>query len=278
MEKDYVNVRFANANKIYTYERNNLRLNVDDWVIVEAKKTLKLAQVLGFVDKPSVEETKPVIRKASEEDIAENKRLAEKALEATPFAQEAANNLNLDMRFIGAEYSIDASQLALTYVADQRIDFRELLKVLAAHFHCRIELRQVGLRDKAKEVGGIGVCGRQLCCNNYMQNFERISINMAKNQLLALNISKLSGHCGSLMCCLRYEDDAYTELRKGLPKLNSKLEYEGEIYRLSSMNVLERKCKLENQDHVLFLDLDDVLSRAKYKKVEEDSEETVEEA
>ena len=136
---------------------------------------------------------------------------------------------------------------------------------MAAIFHCRIDLRQVGARDKSKMVSGIGVCGRELCCARFISEFDRVSINMAKNQLLALNVSKLSGHCGSLMCCLKYEDEAYKELRKGLPKLNAQVEYEGVKYRVTGMNVIARTCKLENKESALYLSLEDLMNKGKFK-------------
>ena len=139
----------------------------------------------------------------------------------------------------------------------------------------------MGTRDKAKMVSGIGVCGRELCCAKFMADFDRISINMAKNQLLALNIQKLSGQCGNLMCCLRFEDEAYKDLRKNLPKLNSMVEYENEKFRITSMNVIAKTCKLENSEHTLFISLDDLVKKGKYNKPQpkvetEDNDESVE--
>ena len=173
------------------------------------------------------------------------------------------------MKVISAEYTLDRSKITFIYLADDRVDFRELLKILASIFRCRIDLRQVGTRDKAKIVSGIGPCGRELCCARYISEFDRISINMAKNQLLALNVAKLSGQCGNLMCCLKYEDEAYKDLKKGLPKLNSYIEYEGEKFKLTSMNVIVRNCKLENREHAIFISLDDLLKNGKVLKPNE---------
>ena len=148
--------------------------------------------------------------------------------------------------------------ITIAYVADDRVDFRDLLKVLAARFHCRIELRQVGSRDKAKMVGGIGICGLPLCCSTFLTSMEGISINRAKNQMLSLNIPKLSGHCGKLICCLLYEDDAYTELKKGFPHIGELYSKNGLTYKVTGINVLSRAVKLEYEDGVEFVDLKDL--------------------
>ena len=134
------------------------------------------------------------------------------------------------------------------------MDFRELLKELASRFRCRIELRQVGPRNKSKIIGGLGMCGMETCCSRFLNDFDVVSINMAKNQLLALNIQKLSGQCGKLMCCLKYEDAQYKVMRQGLPKLNAQIEYKGKKYRVTSMNVLLQQAKIENKEDVQFLD------------------------
>lgn len=157
------------------------------------------------------------------------------------------------MHLISCEYTLDCAKVIFTYISDERVDFRQLLKDLAHQLHCRIELRQVGPRNKAKMVGGIGNCGMECCCSRFLSDFDTVSINMAKNQMLALNISKLSGQCGKLMCCLRYENDQYTELKKGLPKINSHVTYEGNNYRISSMNMLQKQAKIENKEEVKFV-------------------------
>ena len=161
------------------------------------------------------------------------------------------------MHLVSAEYTLDSTKVIFTYIADERIDFRELLKVLASKLHCRIELKQIGARDRAKTVGGLGPCGLPLCCSTFLSDFEGISINMAKNQLLALNISKLSGQCGKLICCLKYEDTLYSELRVGLPKLGLRCKYKDEEYKITSMNVLSKTMKLENKENSVFITFDE---------------------
>ena len=277
----YISVKFITTNKAYTFKTNDFSLKDDDYIVVETQRGQELGQMVGnYFDKPNIDlEIKPIIRKATESDIHRYKENVVDATEAKIIAQEESDKLNLGMNIISAEYTLDRAKITFIYLADDRVDFRELLKVLASIFRCRIDLRQIGTRDKAKMVSGIGTCGRELCCSNFISEFDRISINMAKNQLLALNIQKLSGQCGNLMCCLKYEDEAYKDLRKDLPKMNSVVEYEGEKYRLSSMNVINQTCKLENQEHAIFITLEELKNFGKYTRQslkEESEEESVE--
>ena len=275
----YISVRFETTNKIYTFSTTDNSIKENDAVVVETQRGLEYAIVVADpFDKPNVDmEIKPIIRKATKQDEQEFNKNKLDAEQAKQICQEESDNLNLEMNIISAEYTLDRQKITFIYLADDRVDFRELLKVLASIFHCRIDLRQVGTRDKAKMVSGIGVCGRELCCAKFMGDFDRISINMAKNQLLALNIQKLSGQCGNLMCCLRFEDEAYKDLRKQLPKLNSQVEYEGEAFKITSMNVIAKNCKLENQEHAIFISLDDLVANGKYTKQQDDKQETIEE-
>ena len=264
----YLSVRFETTNKTYTFSTTDDSIRCNDAVVVETQRGMEYATVAADpFDKPNVAmEIKQIIRKANERDKRQFERNKADSVNARRICQEESDRLNLQMNVISAEYTLDRAKITFTYLADDRVDFRELLKVLASIFHCRIDLRQVGTRDKAKMVSGIGVCGRELCCAKFIGDFDRISINMAKNQLLALNIQKLSGQCGNLMCCLRFEDDAYKVLRKDLPKLNSQVEYEGERFRITSMNVIAKNCKLENPDHAIFISLDDLIAKGKYNK------------
>ena len=279
----YLSVRFQTTNKTYTFSTVDESVKNGDAVIVETQRGIEYARVIADpFDKPNVEmEIKGIIRKATREDQDAYEKNLDDSKKAREICQKEADKLKLGMNVISSEYTLDRSKITFIYLADDRVDFRELLKVLAAIFRCRIDLRQVGTRDKAKMVSGIGPCGRELCCAKYITEFDRISINMAKNQLLALNVSKLSGQCGNLMCCLKYEDEAYKELRKGLPKMNSHVEYEGEHYKLTSMNVIVKTCKLENHEHTIFISLDDLLKNAKVLKSKgkkEEENEEVEEA
>ena len=172
--------------------------------------------------------------------------------------QLESNKLNLNMKLLSAEYTLDQSKLTVSYLADDRVDFRELLKVLASLYHCRIELRQIGPRDKAKMVGGIGICGLPLCCSTFLNEFDGISITMAKNQMLALNIPKLSGHCGKLICCLKYEDDVYSLEKTNLPKVGMRVNYQDQLYRISAINILTKMIKLENTENVVTVPLSEI--------------------
>ena len=267
-EMKYISVRFAETNKTYTFATDDPSIRGGDSVVVETARGVEYAKVVSDpFEKPNISfEIKPILRRATPEDERQFKRNAEDAKQAKIVCQAESDKLNLGMNILSAEYTLDRAKITFIYLADDRVDFRELLKVLAAIFRCRIDLRQVGTRDKAKMVSGIGVCGRELCCARYISEFDRISINMAKNQLLALNTQKLSGQCGNLMCCLKYEDEAYREMRKNLPKLGAAVEYDNKRYRITSINVISRTCKLESPDNVLFLDLDDFIEKGKYQK------------
>lgn len=267
-ELKYISIKFAETNKTYTFSTTEDDIKVGDSVVVETQRGVEYAKVVsGPFDKPNIPfEIKPMLRKATEEDEKAFYQNIEDAKKAKQICQEESDKLNLGMNILSAEYTLDRTKITFIYLADDRVDFRELLKVLASIFHCRIDLRQVGTRDKAKMVSGVGVCGRELCCAKYISEFDRISINMAKNQLLALNTQKLSGQCGNLMCCLKYEDDAYKDIRKDLPKLNSFVEYEGEKYRITSMNVIARTCKLESNENAMFISLEDLVKNGKYQK------------
>lgn len=259
----FVALRMNDSAKAYYFSTNIETLKEGDYVVVETIRGLELGKVetpLQSIDKyKSALELKPILRIANEKDIEMHQENILLSKDAFDICTQEIKNLNLDMRLITAEYTLDRSKILFSYLADDRVDFRELLKVLANRLHCRIELRQIGTRDKAKVVGGIGICGLPLCCSTFLNEFDGISINRAKNQMLSLNIPKLSGHCGKLICCLKYEDDAYTELKEGYPRIGTRVTMNGEQFKITSMNVLTRQIKLENSENVLFVDLETVL-------------------
>lgn len=249
-------ISFKESKKVYTFGCDEDIYHVGDDVVVETIRGQELGKVVreseAFI--PNGMEIKPILRKATEKDLKQSKANVEKAKKAMEICNECIARLGLDMNLIEAEYTLDCSKIIFVYVADERVDFRELLKELASIFKCRIELRQIGPRNKAKIIGGLGMCGMETCCSRFLNDFDVVSINMAKNQLLALNIQKLSGQCGKLMCCLKFEDQQYKKLREGLPKINSQIEYKGSRYRITSMNVLLQQVKIENKEDVQFLD------------------------
>ena len=257
----YVGIKFSNSGKAYYFGTEFTDLKVGDKVVAESVRGMQVGEVATPVfdisKYKSDLELKPLVRKATEDDVFLATENTKRAKEAMTIAMQEINNLGLDMRPIEAEYALDGSKITITYVADERVDFRELLKVLASKLHCRIELRQVGSRDKAKIVGGLGMCGLELCCKQFLTQMEGISINLAKNQMLSLNIPKLSGHCGKLICCLAYEDDAYTDLKKDFPPLGTLYEREdGKIWKVTSYNVFSRHVKMVCDNDFEFVPLD----------------------
>lgn len=209
---EVVEVKFKNCGKIYNYETDDLQIKKGDLVVVESDFGLNIGKVINKKESsPFDKGLRKVLRIASEEDIkvAEDNKALEK--EAMEFCEERIMARGLQMKLVLAESTLDKKRLIFYFTADGRIDFRELVKDLAAKFKTRIEMRQIGVRDETKIIGGIGICGREVCCKTFLNTFEPVSIKMAKKQELSLNVSKLSGLCGRLMCCLRYEYDGDME-------------------------------------------------------------------
>lgn len=220
---DVVVVRLRVTQGIYYVSPNLLEVNKGSVVVFETENGIQLGEVCKDVYKEKQENLDlplpKLIRIATEDDLSvfeENQKATEKALMD---ARKYSKDLDLDMNFVEAYYSLDKSQLVFSFLSENRVDFRELAKKLAQKYKTRIELRQIGVRDKSKKIGGLGPCGLFLCCNSFLTDFNSVSINMAKNQFLALNPTKINGVCGRLLCCLDYENDVYTELKKDLPKL-----------------------------------------------------------
>ncbi len=258
---NYVGVRFKSVGKIYFFA-TDLELTKQDKVVVETIRGVELGEIvtdLKPMETLNIEsELKPILRKATEEDITNFENNLEKAKESFEMCKDIIKKHQLEMRLVHCEYTLDSTKVIFMYVSDDRVDFRELLKELAAVFKCRIELRQIGPRDKAKLVGGLGSCGLPLCCSSFLGEFDGVSINMAKNQMLAINIEKISGACGRLMCCLKYEDDIYTQEKKRFPKIGTRVSYEDKQYKVTSINVLSDTIKIEGEGTVLFVDLKDI--------------------
>ena len=260
--KSFVGVKFFNTPRAYFFGvKDGEVFELGEKVVVETMRGMEMGEIaIATIDieKYSSElGLKPILRRASsvDEKIFEaNQKDAVKALE---IGKNEAAKLKLDMNFISCEYTLDKTKVIFSYVADERVDFRELLKSLASQLHTRIELRQIGSRDKAKMIGGVGICGLPLCCSTFLNEFDGISINRAKNQMLAINIPKLSGHCGKLMCCLKYEDDAYTDLKKQYPEIGREVFIDKVRHKVGSINVISGTVRLDNDEGFVFLSLDD---------------------
>ncbi|MGE0173044.1 MAG: stage 0 sporulation family protein [Oligoflexales bacterium] len=213
-----IGVQFRRAGKIYDFLGKDFLVSVGDKVVVDTERGPSLAEVMrvSFQDEGKVDHGsfKPVIRIANKKDLDPTGRLT--TAEAEKFCQERINELQLDMRLIGSEIQFGGGKIIYYFSAPGRVDFRELVKRLAGGLKTRVELKQIGARDEAKHTGGVGICGREFCCSSFLREFVPVSIKMAKNQNLALNPSKVSGGCGRLLCCLTYEDDTYTQLKKNL--------------------------------------------------------------
>ena len=217
-----VGVRFKPAGKIYHFNPAGLHINKNDFVVVETARGVELGKVVVAEKEIDAEHiTKPlkdVIRIATEEDLRLSEQNRQKEKEAFDICLEKIKNHGLEMKLIEVEYTFDRSKILFYFSADGRVDFRELVKDLATVFHTRIELRQIGIRDESKTLGALGICGRELCCARFLNEFESVSIKMAKEQGLSLNPTKISGTCGRLMCCLKYEQQNYEELLKITPR------------------------------------------------------------
>lgn len=268
----FIGVRFNSSSKAYYFGTDSAEIKVGDYVVVESVRGLEVAKVViepqDIAKYSSALDLKSIMRVANQTDMFVFEENKKRASEAMRFCSEEIHNLNLDMHLLDAEYTLDGTKITITYVAEERVDFRELLKILAGRLRCRIELRQIGSRDKAKMVGGIGICGLPLCCSTFLHSFDGISISRAKNQMLSLNIPKLSGHCGKLICCLLYEDDQYSELKKEFPAIGERFPLDGLTYRVTSYNVMSRMIRVESEEDVRFMPLDDIKNylRSKDKK------------
>lgn len=218
-------VRFRDGNKTYYCDPKGSVLKVGDYVIAETSRGVECGKVVVKKnikdDKGVTSDLKEIIRKASKEDLDKVRANEEKEKKAVKICLDKIAKNGLEMKLIDVEYTFDNSKIIFYFTANGRVDFRELIKDLAAVFRTRIELRQIGVRDEAKKIGGLGICGKPLCCSNFMDEFQPVSIKMAKEQGLSLNPTKISGTCGRLMCCLKYEQEAYEELLSKTPKIGA---------------------------------------------------------
>jgi cell fate regulator YaaT (PSP1 superfamily) len=222
-----VGIRFKRAGKVYYFDTGDIELEVDDYAVVKTSRGMELGHVVIAPDQVLANEVddslSPVIRKAEPEDIKQAEELSSKAEEALIECGKMIGELQLPMKLLSAEYSLDGSRLTLLFSAEERVDFRELVRKLTGKFKVRVELRQVGTRDEAKLLGSFGRCGRPLCCVSFLTEFTPVSIKMAKEQDLPLNPMKISGACGRLMCCLAYEGEQYRIMKEKLPKAGQRV-------------------------------------------------------
>ncbi|ACB83638.1 PSP1 domain-containing protein [Natranaerobius thermophilus] len=251
-----VGVRFKKAGKIYYFDPNDIDLEVGNKVIVETARGLEFGQVVTgpkeVTEEDIVAPLKQVLRKATEEDEEKVAEIKQKEDQAFEVCLDKISKHGLEMKLVDVEQSFDGSKIIFYFTADGRVDFRELVKDLASVFKTRIELRQIGVRDEAKMLGGIGPCGRIMCCASFLGDFEPVSIKMAKEQNLALNPNKISGICGRLMCCLRYESDIYEEAQETFPQTGEIVdtgEGKGEV---QDFNVIKETVQVKMEDtHII---------------------------
>ena len=251
MEK-IVQIQLGEYRSVYFYDLNGIECNRDDYVVLEVDRGSEFGKIVSDVNltfKGKMDRLKgKVLRKATEGDMnqIENNRM--KAKEAMGICLRKINECRLDMRIVKAEYTFDSSKIIFSFIAEGRVDFRNLVKDLARVFRVRIELKQIGVRDKAKIIGGYGVCGRPLCCSSYMKAFHPLSIKMAKEQGLPLNPSRISGACGRIKCCMAYEFAVYKEYSKSLPRLGEKINTVDGKGRVVDVNILKQLVRIDMGD------------------------------
>lgn len=277
-----VGIRFRNAGKIYYFDPLDYEMEVGSHAIVETARGIEYGTVLiaprEVADDQVVQPLKPVIRVATEEDTKTVEKNKEREKSAYKTCQEKIEKHGLEMKLVQAEYTFDSNKLLFYFTADGRIDFRELVKDLASVFRTRIELRQIGVRDETKMLGGMGICGRELCCCSYLSDFVPVSIKMAKEQNLSLNPTKISGVCGRLMCCLKNEEETYEYLNSRLPGVgDTVVTATGQTGEVQSVNVLRQKVKVlievDDEKELHEYDVDDLKFRPHRKNVKLSAQE-----
>lgn len=282
-----VGVRFKKAGKVYYFDPHELDIEREDHVVVETARGVEFGHVIvgpkEVTEEEIVQPLKKVIRIADEEDISIHQYNREKAQEAFQICEGKIAEHGLDMRLIDVEYTFDNNKVIFYFTADGRVDFRELVKDLASIFRTRIELRQIGVRDEAKMIGGLGPCGRTSCCSSFLGEFEPVSIKMAKDQSLSLNPSKISGLCGRLMCCLKYENEVYEELLAKMPTVGTIVitpEGKGTVVEVFTIvEMVKVKVKLEDDtEDLLNYKMDEIIiTKERDPQYKEDQEEVLEE-
>lgn len=256
---NYYGISFKNDGKVYYFKVEEFTCPINVTVIVQTEKGLQFGKVVSKVDEIKgidKESIKDIIRISTKEDYKQYQKNLKDAKEVLDYVNECIKDLDLNMNVIDASFTFDRKQLLINFISDERVDFRELAKMLASKYHTRIELRQVGARDKAKTVGGIGLCGKELCCKQFLTSMQSVTINMAKNQNIALNPSKINGACGRLLCCLNYEDEEYQKCLYGMPSVGETVKTEYGEGQVISLDILNRKYKVNIDNDIKEIELD----------------------
>lgn len=258
-----VTIQFTNVGKLYDFDAGALELAKGDHVVVETERGVGVGQLVKAPverDGGSAGSLALVKRKATAEDMAAVERISRKEQEAYRFCANRIMERNMPMKLVRVEYQFDGSKAVFFFTADGRVDFRDLVKDLAHSFHTRIEMRQIGVRDEAKMTGGIGICGRELCCSSWLRDFQPVSVKMAKEQNLALNPNKISGQCGRLLCCLDYEYETYCCLRKNFPKSGKRVRTVNAVGVVDKINILTGNITLKLDDNkIIVIKRDEIL-------------------
>ncbi|MFI3329450.1 MAG: regulatory iron-sulfur-containing complex subunit RicT [bacterium] len=263
-------IKFKEAGKRYYFGANKLTLQDNDVVVVETARGLEMGVVVGEpleCPKEITTEIKPILRLATQADIENNEKNIAQEKENDSKINKCIRKNKLEMKYLSCEYTLDKQKLIIYFESEARVDFRVLVKELAEMFKVRIELRQVGLREGAKMLGGIGPCGLIICCKKFLGEFDNVSIKMAKNQNLSLNPQKISGICSKLLCCIKYENDTYDYYRKGLPDSGDIVKTEAGDAKILNVDVLKKKFKIKNltTDSFGYIEYDEILEIKKFK-------------
>lgn len=266
MESKVLCVRYISTGKLAYLSAEKYLFNIGDMVVAESDRGVELARIVSKIE-PTDErikgkEIKEVMRTATKVDMENYRRLKEQAKNALKICKKMVKKLKLNMKLITATYTIDETKLIFYFTSEERVDFRELVRDLALEFRTRIELRQVGARDEVKEYPTLGVCGRELCCRTFLPDFDSVTIKTAKEQGLQINMQKLSGCCGKLKCCIKYEEEAYKEKIKTMPKMNETVEYDGEKAKVVGEDILGQRVKLKlgepGEERFVTVNVDDI--------------------
>lgn len=256
---NYYGVSFKNDGKVYYFKAEDFTCPINVTVIVETEKGLQFGKVVTKVEEVKgidKELIKDIIRISTKDDYNQYQKNLKDSKEALEYIKECVSDLGLNMNVIDASFTFDRKQLLFNFISDERVDFRELAKIVAGKYHTRIELRQVGARDKAKNVGGVGVCGKELCCKQFLNSMQPVTINMAKNQGIALNPSKINGACGRLLCCLNFEDEEYQKCLNGMPSVGDTIKTEYGEGTVVSLDILNRRFKVHVDNDIKEIELD----------------------